>query len=220
MLPHARYFNFYGSTETNVAAYYELPRNSALDSPPPLGRPCEHYEARVVGPDGEVTSPGSTGELQLRGAGLTSGYWNQPASTEKTHQPVSDTEPWFGTRDLVTQLPTGDLRYAGRIGRMVKLRGYRVEPGEIEARLYQHAAIKEVGVVPAEGVSGVQLVAHVSTATGERLSIVALKEFCAVTLPAYMIPERFEFHASLPKTSTGKIDLQSLRPTQEADSPQ
>jgi amino acid adenylation domain-containing protein len=209
-LTHPRYFNFYGTTETNVAAYYELPKDGELEAPPPLGRPCDHYEARVVAQDGAVAAPGSPGELQLRGAGLTTGYWNSPMLTEKMTQPVDGSEPWFRTSDLVLQLPTGDLRYAGRIGRMVKLRGYRVEPGEIEARLYQHALIKEVGVVPTEGVSGLELVAHVSTATGERLPAVALKEFCAVKLPAYMIPGRFEFHPSLPRTSTGKIDLQSL----------
>jgi acyl-CoA synthetase (AMP-forming)/AMP-acid ligase II len=94
---------------------------------------------------------------------------------------------------------------------MVKLRGYRVEPGEIEARLYQHPAIREVGVVAVEGQVGLELVAHISTSSGERLPVVELKEFCAVRLPAYMIPERFEFHRALPRTSSGKIDLQSLR---------
>jgi amino acid adenylation domain-containing protein len=209
-LPSPRYFNFYGSTETNVAAYYEIPGDAGLDAPPPIGRPCAHYEARVVGRDGEIAPPESPGELQLRGAGLTTGYWNEADSADSIAAPVDGGEPWFRTRDLVVPLPTGDFRYVGRIGRMIKLRGYRVEPGEVETRLYQHAQIKEVGVVPAEGPSGVQLVAHVSTATGERLSTVELKEFCAAKLPAYMIPERFEFHASLPRTSSGKIDLQFL----------
>jgi acyl-CoA synthetase (AMP-forming)/AMP-acid ligase II len=181
-----------------------------------MGRPCEHYEARIVGADGGVVAPGATGELQLRGAGLSTGYWNQPALADRLIPAGDGGEPWFRTSDLVVQLPTGDLQYAGRIGRMVKLRGYRVEPGEIETRLYQHASIKEAGVVPVESASGLELVAHVSTATGERLPTVELKEFCAVKLPAYMIPARFEFHASLPRTSSGKIDLQSLRSTRGA----
>jgi acyl-coenzyme A synthetase/AMP-(fatty) acid ligase len=210
-LPSPRYFNFYGSTETNVAASFEIPADTVLDAPPPIGRPCAHYEARVVGPDGDTAPPGSPGELQLRGAGLATGYWNQADSADSAVAAEDGGDPWFRTRDLVVQLPSGDLRYVGRIGRMIKLRGYRVEPGEVETRLYQHALIREVGVVPSEGPSGVALVAHVSTATGERLSTVELKEFCAVKLPAYMIPERFEFHASLPRTSSGKIDLQSLR---------
>jgi acyl-CoA synthetase (AMP-forming)/AMP-acid ligase II len=109
---------------------------------------------------------------------------------------------------LVVELPSGDLRYVGRIGRMVKLRGYRVEPGEIETRLHQHPEIKEVGVVPVDGPRGTRLVAHLS---GKRLAVVDLKEFCAVKLPPYMIPERFVFHAALPRTSRGKIDFDSLR---------
>ena len=214
-LPHPRYFNFYGSTETNVAAYHELPDGIELDGPPPIGRPCEHYEARVVGPDGEVVSAGRAGELQLRGEGLTTGYWNQPTLTAEKMMEASDGgPPWYRTGDLVVELSTGELRYSGRIGRMVKLRGYRVEPGEIEARLYEHPQISEVGVVPAEGPGGPALVAHLSVASGARLSIIELKEFCAVKLPPYMIPERFVFHAGLPRTSTGKIDLQSLRASQ------
>jgi L-proline---[L-prolyl-carrier protein] ligase len=208
-LHHPRYFNFYGSTETNVAAYYELPAAAELDGPPPIGRPCEHYEARVIGLDGEAVPAGAPGELQLRGVGLATGYLNQPELTaERIIAAADGGAPWYRTCDLVAELPTGDLRYAGRIGRMVKLRGYRVEPGEIETRLYQHPEIKEAGVVAVDGTRGLQLVAHLS---GARLSIVELKEFCALKLPPYMIPERFVFHDALPRTGRGKIDFESLR---------
>jgi amino acid adenylation domain-containing protein len=211
-LPHARYFNFYGSTETNVAAHYELPADVELDGPPPVGVPCEHYEGRLIGQDGNTVAAGSIGEFQLRGVGLSSGYWKQPAMTaEKIVEASDGRQPWFRTGDLMARLASGDLLYRGRLGRMVKLRGYRVEPGEIEARIYQHPLIKEVGVVSAEGASGLELIAHLSTSTGERVPVVELKEFCASTLPAYMIPHRFEFHASLPRTSSGKIDFQYLR---------
>ncbi len=208
-LPQPRYFNCWGSTETNIGTYYEIPAEAELDGPPPIGRPCEHYEARVVGLNGEVVSAGSAGELQLRGEGLTTGYLNQPAlNTERMLKAPDGGLPWYRTCDLVVELPSGDLRYAGRIGRMVKLRGYRVEPGEIETRLYEHPQIKEVGVVSVDGPRGIQLVAHLS---GTRLSIIELKEFCAVKLPPYMIPERFVFHAALPRTLRGKIDFESLR---------
>jgi acyl-CoA synthetase (AMP-forming)/AMP-acid ligase II len=125
--------------------------------------------------------------------------------------PAVGGDRWFRTGDLAVQSPAGDLRYVGRIGRMVKLRGYRVEPGEIEAWLYQHPSITEAAVVPVEGPSGLDLVAHLSSSAGDRISTVAMKEFCARKLPPYMIPGRFEFHAALPRTSSGKIDLQCLR---------
>jgi len=208
-LPHPRYFNCWGSTETNIATHYEIPLDAVFDGPPPIGRPSEHYEARVVGPHGEAVSAGTIGELQLRGEGLATGYLNQPGlNAERLLQAADGGLPWYRTCDLVVALPSGDLRYAGRIGRMVKLRGYRIEPGEIETRLYEHPQIKEVGVVAADGPRGVQLVAHVS---GTRVSAVELKEFCAMKLPPYMIPERFVFHAALPRTSRGKIDFESLR---------
>jgi amino acid adenylation domain-containing protein len=201
-LPHPRFFNFYGSTEANVAAFHELPRGGVLDERPPIGRPCAHYEERIVTAAGERAARGVTGELQLRGAGLAAGYWKRPPA---------DDHGWFRTGDLAVELPDGNLRFAGRIGRMIKLRGYRVEPGEIESRLYQHPSIREAGVVPREAANGLELIAHLSTTTGERLPVINLREFCAVKLPAYMIPARFEFHESLPKTSSGKIDLQRLR---------
>jgi acyl-coenzyme A synthetase/AMP-(fatty) acid ligase len=211
-LPHPRYLNCWGSTETNVGACYEIRGDVELVGPPPFGRPCEHYEARVAGEDGAAVSAGMTGELQLRGVGLTTGYWNQPELTaSKTCTAADGGGPWFRTGDLAVQLANGDLRYVGRIGRMVKLRGYRVEPGEIEARLYEHSEVREVAVVPAEGPRGLELVAHVRTLTGRRLPVVELKEFCAKQLLPYMIPARFEFHDALPRTSSGKIDLGGLR---------
>ena len=208
-LPHPRYFNFYGSTETNVAAFYELPADVDFDEPPPIGRPCAHYEARVMSLEGGPASPGSVGELQFRGAGLATGYLNQPQlSAERLLEAPGGGPPWYRTGDLVVTLATGELRYAGRLGRMLKLRGYRVEPGEIETRLHEHPRVAAAAVVPVEGPQGLQLVAHLCS---ERLPIVELKQFCAVKLPPYMIPERFVFHEALPRNLRGKIDFEALR---------
>ena len=211
-LPQPRYFNFYGSTEANVAAYHELPEALEGDDPIPIGRPCEHYEARIVDDDGAVVPVGTPGELQLRGGGLDTGYWGDPGLSAR--QLIAEPDggsPWFRTGDRAVQLQGGILRHRGRVDRMVKLRGYRVEPGEIEARLHEHPRVREVGVVPTDGSAGLELVAHLSTSTADRPSVVELKEFCAVKLPPYMIPSRFEFHEALPRTSTGKIDIQTLR---------
>ena len=208
-LPHPRYFNFYGSTETNVAACYELPVGVDFDEPPPIGRPCAHYQARIIGLEGEPAAPGSLGELQFRGAGLATGYLNQPElSAERLLAAPDGGPPWYRTGDLAVALPTGELRYAGRLGRMLKLRGYRVEPGEIETRLHEHPRVTAAAVLPVEGPHGLQLVAHLCS---ERLPIVELKKFCAVKLPPYMIPERFVFHESLPRNLRGKIDYEALR---------
>jgi L-proline---[L-prolyl-carrier protein] ligase len=204
-----RYFNCWGSTETNIATHYELREDTPLDQPPPIGRPSSHYEARVIGADGRAAPPGTIGELQLRGAGLTGGYLRRPElDAERFVDAADGGPPWYRTCDLVIELASGDLRYAGRIGRMVKIRGHRVEPGEIEARLYEHPRVREAGVVAIEGPRGVELVAHLAA---ERLPVVELKEFCAVKLPPYMIPARFVFHDALPRTSRGKMDFARLR---------
>lgn len=208
-IPHPRYFNFYGSTETNVAAFYELPAGTEFETPPPIGRPCAHYEARVAAESGAAAPAGEIGELQFRGAGLDSGYLNQPElNTDRFVPDPGGGSSWYRTCDLAVEQPDGNLRYAGRIGRMVKLRGYRVEPGEIEIRLHEHPRIAEAAVVPEDGPNGLRLVAHLG---GPRLPVVELKQFCAVKLPAYMIPERFEFHEALPRNLRGKIDLEALR---------
>jgi acyl-coenzyme A synthetase/AMP-(fatty) acid ligase len=99
---------------------------------------------------------------------------------------------------------------------MLKVRGYRIEPGEIEARLYEHPKVVEAGVVP-EGDEGEQdLVAHLRTVEHEKLSLVELKQFCAAKLPVYMVPKRFVFHDALPRNANGKIDLQRLVGTTSA----
>jgi amino acid adenylation domain-containing protein len=208
-LRHPRYFNFYGSTETNVAASFELAADTPGDESPPIGRPCAHFEARVVDAKGNIAGAGEAGELQLRGPGLSLGYLDQPQLTAERLVPAADGgSPWYRTCDLVRSSADGELRYAGRIGRMVKVRGYRVEPGEIEARLLEHPQVREVGVVAVEGDAELQLVAHVG---GSRLPVVELKEFCSVKLPPYMIPERFVFHDVLPRNLRGKIDFDHLR---------
>jgi amino acid adenylation domain-containing protein len=208
-LPHPRYFSLYGSTEANVAAAFELPRESLFAEPPPIGRVCAHYESRVVGENGTSAASGDTGELQLRGAGIDSGYLERPELEDSAFAPaVGGGGRWFRTGDLVTVLPGGDLRFSGRIGRMVKVRGYRIEPGEIETRLQSHPEIREAAVVPREGPEGVRLVAHVG---GPRLPVVELKVFCSRTLPAYMVPERFVFHERLPRNLRGKVDFAALR---------
>jgi acyl-CoA synthetase (AMP-forming)/AMP-acid ligase II len=94
---------------------------------------------------------------------------------------------------------------------MVKRRGYRVELGEIEAGLYRHASIKEAAVLAHASEDGVELVAHLSAREPKRPSLVEMKGFCAAHLPLYMIPDRFVWHDALPKTSTDKIDYQSLK---------
>jgi acyl-coenzyme A synthetase/AMP-(fatty) acid ligase len=118
----------------------------------------------------------------------------------------------YRTGDLVRYRADGRLEYVGRADQQVKIRGYRVELGEIEACLYRHPKLAEVAVVaiPDEA-AGLIVRAHLAAKDGGKLGVIELKRFCSERIPVYMIPDTFTFHASLPKTSTDKIDYQSLK---------
>jgi acyl-coenzyme A synthetase/AMP-(fatty) acid ligase len=213
-VPHPRYVNLYGPTETNVCTWYEIPPDIPDDrvEPYPIGSVCEHLQGLVVDADGNPAQPGQEGELCIAGANVMQGYWGLPEQTASGFLGVGDGPRWYRTGDLVVEEPKGVYRYVGRRDRMVKRRGYRVELGEIETCLYRHPTIQEVAVVAvSDEATGVRLQAHVTTADGQRPSIIDLKSFCAERLPLYMVPDRFMFHQSLPKTSTDKIDYQALQ---------
>jgi amino acid adenylation domain-containing protein len=217
LLPGPRYFNLYGPTETNVCTFHEAPAGIPEDrkEPLPIGRVCAHLEAAVVDAEGRPVAPGLEGELVIRGPNVTRGYWNLPdrtaqaflASEVVTGRPG---EPFYRTGDLVVEEADGNLRYVGRRDRMVKKRGFRVELGEIESVLHGHPGIREAAVVALTGDEGVRIRAHLVCREGSRLSIIQLKRFCAERLPLYMVPDLFQFHDGLPKTSTDKTDYQTL----------
>lgn len=218
ILPHPRYFNLYGPTETNVCNFYELPREIPEERtvPFPIGKVCSHLEGMVVDEEGNLVTRGAEGELCIRGASVTSGYWDLPEQTAAAFlgdsgQPTDPGERWYRTGDLVVEAEDGNFTYVGRKDRMVKKRGYRVELGEIEACLYRHPDVREAAAVaiPDDDL-GLKVRAHLATHDGGRVSLIKLKAFCSEHLPMYMVPDVFSFHDALPKTSTEKIDYQSL----------
>jgi amino acid adenylation domain-containing protein len=213
LLPQPRYFNLYGPTETNVCTFYEIPSEvpSERNEPFPIGKTCEHLRTIVVDADGRKVERGTRGELCVNGPAVMRGYWNLAEQTEHAFLNVCD-EMWYRTGDIVIEEPDENFILVGRRDRMVKRRGYRVELGEIEAALYRHPAIKEAAVValPDEE-SGVQIRAFLSCQNGKPPSIIEMKQFCMSVLPSYMIPDAFSFRDHLPKTSTDKIDYQSLK---------
>jgi amino acid adenylation domain-containing protein len=211
--PAPRYFNLFGPTETNVCTWYEVPREIPSDrtDPFPIGQVCAHYRERVIDTDGRKVPDETEGELCISGPGVMQGYWNLPEQNSRVFLVDPDGRRWYRTGDVVARGPDGSFRFLGRRDRMIKKRGYRVELGEIEAALYRHTAVKEAAVVANSNDDGTHVRAILSTKDGERLSIIALKQFCAEQLPLYMVPDTFAFLAVLPKTSTDKIDYQVLK---------
>ncbi len=212
-IPHPRYFNLYGPTETNVCTFYEIPREipEARTEPFPIGRTCSHLRSRVVGVEGIDVERGEEGELCIAGPAVTVGYWNLPERTSQAFLADADGGRWYRTGDLVFEDERGDYVFRGRRDRMVKRRGYRVELDEIEVCLHTHEAVHRAAVIALPGEEGVTIKAFIRTRDGGRLSQISLKRFCAERLPAYMIPDRFSFHAALPTTSTDKVDYQALQ---------
>ena len=216
LLPKPRYFNLYGPTETNVCTYFEIPAMIPVDhsKPFPIGKACSHYEnkIKVVDEHGQDVETGQEGELIAGGPGVMQGYWNLPERTANAYLVDSSGEHWYKTGDVVVQDEDGNYLYVSRRDRMVKKRGYRVELGEIEAGLYKHPDVREAAVIATSNEeNGVQIKAYLSFKAGQNASRIELKRFCAENLPTYMIPDFFSFLASLPKTSTDKIDYQKLK---------
>ena len=212
--PKARYFNLYGPTETNVCTAYEVPLPVPPDQtePFPIGPACSHVATSIRHENGQEQAQGSEGELCVQGPPVMRGYWNRPERTAGAfHGPAGDGQSWYRTGDIVRDSGEGYV-FLGRRDRMVKRRGHRVELGEVEARLHRHPDLVEgaaIAVTDEQG--GVRIEAFLCWRDGGRPSLLSLRRFCTEHLPASMIPDRFHHRESLPKTSTDKIDYQSLR---------
>ncbi len=213
LVPHPRYINQYGPTETNVCTYYEVPEPPDPDADIPIGRAISDVGTFVVTDDDRLADPGETGELVVRGSTVMRGYWGDPEKTGKTlvPDPLGGELPdlVYRTGDLVRMNRGGNYEFLGRRDNQIKSRGYRIELGEIETALYGHALVRECAVLPVpDDLITNRILAFVAL-DGE-LEVHELKGYLQDRLPPYMLPDTIEYAESLPKTSTGKIDRQAL----------
>ncbi len=170
--PDARIYNEYGPTETVVGCtVYEVPATTDPSDTVPIGRPIANARIYLLDDAGQPTLVGAAGEIYIGGAGVARGYLDRPGQTAERFVP----DPYGGeagarlyrTGDRGRHLPDGRLEFLGRTDEQVKLRGYRIEPGEVEARLCEHAAVREAVVVAREDGPGERrLVAYVTLADG------------------------------------------------------
>jgi L-proline---[L-prolyl-carrier protein] ligase len=215
-LPHPRYLNWYGPTETNVCTAFEVPAGWADTRPVPIGKACANTEVFAVTSESRrVSRPGEEGELYVRGPSLMCGYWGQRAKTSEVlvRNPfrAEYDEFVYRTGDLVTLEPDGNYAYLGRRDSMVKVRGYRVELGEVEATLYRHPDIREAAVLPVpDELLGSRLRAVVTADDASNLTRENVLDHCRRWLPGYMVPDIVEFREQMPRTSTGKVDRAGL----------
>nr|WP_062332451.1 type I polyketide synthase [Herbidospora sakaeratensis] len=198
--PVARIANLYGPTESTINATCHVIAERPADDVTtiPIGRP-------VAGVFVEVDD---SGELLIAGAGLTPGYLDDPGTAFVERDGVR----WYRSGDRVRRNADGDLVFAGRLDAQVKVRGHRVEPGEVEAAFHTHPEVARAAVV----LTGERLTAFVEPRPGGDPDPVALRRHLGATLPAYMIPARIEIVTALPQTTTGKIDRRGLDGTPPA----
>jgi thioesterase domain-containing protein len=214
--PSARLWNIYGSTEVTAdATWYEVRADDDLSADVPIGRPIANVRCYVIEESGRLAPVGARGELLVAGAGVTLGYWRRPRldSEKFVSDPFSDTPGAraFRTGDLARYRSDGTLEYAGRSDNQVKVRGQRVELGEIEAVLEQHEAVRRATVTVHDISPGDRrLVGYVELRRRE-LGAAELLAWARMHLPAVMVPSAIIPLERLPRTnSSGKIDRLSL----------
>ncbi|MGW1129324.1 amino acid adenylation domain-containing protein [Streptomyces sp. NPDC002526] len=212
--PGVRVLHVYGPTETTTfATRYDVAADLAA-GPPPIGRPLDGMRLYVL--DGSLgpVPAGVTGELYLAGRGVARGYTGLPAltATRFVADPFDpDGGRMYRTGDLVKWTPDGQIAYVSRADSQVKLRGYRIEPGEIESVLACCEGVADSFTVVREDIPGDRrLVAYVVPAGAVRPDPADLAEAVGRSLPAYMVPSAFVLVDALPLTVNGKVDRRAL----------
>jgi amino acid adenylation domain-containing protein len=243
--------NIYGPTETTINAVLYVCTGEDVDGTIPIGAPLANYRAYILGHRLQLLPPYAPGELCIAGSGLARGYLNHPELTadkfvnfnlaakprEDTRSPHHQTltpksqipnpksQILYRTGDLCRFLPDGNIEFLGRLDRQVKVRGFRIEPGEIERQLTAHHQVKAAAVVARQDEAGEKyLTAYIvptsppTTPTNRtnrtnrtsQTSPTQLRQYLAETLPDYMVPAHFVMMKSLPLTASGKVDTRAL----------
>lgn len=211
-------YNCYGPTETTVEAVVAA---IAERDEPAIGRPTRHTRGYVLDSALRPVPSGATGELYLGGAQLARGYLGRAPETAARFlaDPFAPAERMYRTGDLVRRLPDGSLQYVGRADGQVKIRGHRVEPGEIAAALESHPAVRHAGVLVQQRRGIARLTAYVATDTGtSRPATAELRSMLSTRLPRYMVPQRIVLVDEIPLTANGKLDETALAALDHAES--
>ncbi|MGQ9647784.1 MAG: AMP-binding protein [Thermodesulfobacteriota bacterium] len=211
IFPQARLYSMYGLTECKRVSY--LPPEELDRRPGSVGRGMPNEEVWIVDEHGNRVGPNVVGELVVRGSHVMRGYWGDPETTEKVLRPGPlPAERVLYTGDLFKMDEEGFLYFVGRKDDMIKTRGERVSPKEVENAIYGLEGVVEVAVVPVpDEILGQAIKAYVVLKNGYPLTEKDILRHCKSELEEFAIPKYVEFRASLPKTSSGKIDKLTLK---------
>ena len=211
VFPNALIFAMYGLTECKRVAYLEPER--VLDKPTSVGKAIPGTEVFLLSPDGQPVPPGETGVLHVRGPHVMLGYWNQPELTAAMLKPGNlPGERVLCTHDFFTMDSDGDLYFVGRSDDIIKTRGEKVSPVEVENVLHRIAGVREAAVigVPDE-LLGEAIRAFIVLDDGTALTEQQVKRECMTRLESFMVPRDVVFVPELPKTTTAKVSKRLLR---------
>lgn len=207
--------NMYGPTETTI--WSTTCRVEDRDTSVSIGRPIANTQIYILDPDFNPVPVGEIGELFISGDGLARGYWRRPELTAERFMTIPGLGPdrIYRTGDLARFLPDGNIHFLGRADYQIKLRGHRIEPGEIESVLEKFPGVRQAAVVLREDREGdKRLVAYlVAETAGSAAALRAagdLRAAAGAKLPDFMVPSAFVFLNELPLTGNGKIDRKAL----------
>lgn len=220
---HGEMYNMYGPTETTIwSTTFQIGETPETIS---IGKPVVNTQVYVLDSTLCPMETGHEGELFIGGDGVVRGYWQRSELTAERFldDPFLPGNRMYRTGDIARLLPDGNLEFLGRADFQVKLRGFRIEIGEIETALENQAGVAQAVVVACEFNSSVKiedkrLVAYVVPKAGVDLRPADLRVALAATLPEYMVPSNFMVLRSLPLTANGKIDRNALpKPVMQED---
>lgn len=211
-LQGCRLTNQYGPTETHVVSRHHLPDDPAMwPSLPPIGTPIDNVSIRLLGEHGEPVARGECGIMHVLGSSLGRGYLSRQGLTAARFVPDENGTRAYRTGDFARLDDGGLLQFLGREDEQIKIRGFRVEPAEVESALLLHESVHQAAVV-AKGATALErdLVAFIAARPNE-LTSDDLRDFLSERLPRHLVPSRLIIRDRLPLTPSGKVDRSQLR---------
>ncbi len=212
-----RVVNSYGVTEATIDSTYYDGTYPDLQGPAPIGKPFSNTSIYLLNPSKKMVPVGVFGQLYIGGAGVSRGYYNRPDLTEAKFIGIPQTtNKVYATGDLARWLPDGNIEFSGRADQQVKLRGYRIEPGEIESTIQEFSSAIGQVFVCIKAVHGEEKLVGYFIA-GQAIDKPALKTFLSDNLPEYMVPSFYVQLERFPLTPNGKLDQKQLPAISEED---